>query len=152
MNRKLKKTIKEISVGEVKYINPKKVKSENIDTKLKSAIININKSNWCYTLWSCQGHQYEKSHSVPYITFLVKNKHIGIFFDLIQTTLMPYGNKSYPILGNGQLLIDKGYGNNTFTTFSVYWSEHYLKNKKFRKYMFRSLNYVSRKIRSFDGK
>lgn len=153
MNKDLNKFIKDLSCGSVKYQNPKKLNKNHIDKKLRKSIHNINKSNWCYTIWSCQGHIHDdNSKSNPYITFIVKNEHIGVFFSYVQTTLMPYKNKKFPILGNGNLLINKGYGNNKYTTFSVYWSLDYLEEKTFRYHFLRSLNQVSRKIKSYDGK
>jgi hypothetical protein len=148
-----KKIFKEISAGDIKYQNPKKIDKKCIDKKLRKIIRTINKSNWCYTLWSCQGHIYDnESFCVPYITFILKNKYIGNFFCLLQNTLLPYKNNKFPVLGNGNLLINKGYGNNVYTIYSVYWSEDYLKNNKCRKHMFLTLKQMSRKIKDIDGK
>ena len=34
-------------------------KDESIDSNIKETLKNINKSSWCWTLFSCEGHNHD---------------------------------------------------------------------------------------------
>jgi len=51
---------------------------------IKETIKNINKSSWCWTLWSCEGHIHSESEkSLPYFVFIVKKKCIPVLLGML---------------------------------------------------------------------
>ena len=61
---------------------------KTIDVNIKETIKNINKSSWCWTLYSCEGHNHDdKSQSLPYFVFIVKKKCIPVLLGLLFDTL-----------------------------------------------------------------
>ena len=59
-----------------------------IDVNIKETIKNINKSSWCWTLFSCEGHNHDdKSQSLPYFVFIVKKKCIPVLLGMLFNTL-----------------------------------------------------------------
>lgn len=150
---KIKKFINSISNGPVKYELPENINYSEIDKKLKKTIFNINKSNWCWTIWSCQGHIFDDSDSIlPYISFIVDKRYINIFLTEIIKTIPPYKFKDYPVASNSQLSIVKGYSNKNFTIFSIYWSSDFIDDNSKYKYLHVSLKKISKNIRNFHAK
>ena len=59
-----------------------------IDKNILEVLKNINKSSWCWTLWSCEGHSHDdNSQSLPYFVFIVKKKHRAYLLQLLFDTL-----------------------------------------------------------------
>ena len=53
---------------------------DKIDNNIKETIKNINKSSWCWTLWSCEGHIHSDSEkSLPY-KYAIMNVHWSDLF------------------------------------------------------------------------
>jgi hypothetical protein len=99
-----------------------------IDTKLRKVLSNINKSSWCWTLFSCQGHKHKKGvKSVPYIVFIVKNNYISKLLSILHNTLTYSHCKEFPLLGTS-IEISSGFHDENFTVITVYWSVQFLAN------------------------
>ena len=142
--------------NEIDYNDPRNTNLEEIelDTNIKEFVININKSNWIYTLFSCQGHKEEKnSHTLPYFVFIVENNRINEFLQHIYNTTPTYkvttynlpeiasnniflsetnNNKIlYPLAGKYEFKINPAYSNQHYTVISVYWDTNCIDNQEF---------------------
>ena len=150
---KIKKFFNSISNGPIKYEFPENIDYLQIDKKLRKTIYNINKSNWCWTIWSCQGHIFDDRDDIlPYISFIVDNRYVSLFLTEIIKTLPFYSIKDYPVASNAQLSIVKGYSDKNFTIFSVYWSSDFIDDNNKYKYLHISLKKISKNIRNFHAK
>lgn len=148
MNDKLTKFINEISQGSIKYQDPRNVKFKDIDPKLKKAIKYINSSNWCWTLWSCQGHFYDNgSISNPYVTFIVSNKKMDKFLELIFKTLPIYKSYKLPIASSYYFEVHLGHSNKYFSIVSIYWSSNFINSKKDNFNFYSDIKYFGKKIK-----
>lgn len=112
----------------VAFEDPRKqnFNTEPIDTKLRKILTNINRSSWCWTLFSCQGHKYKNgTKSVPYIVFIVKNNYISKLLAILHNTLTYSHAKEFPLLGTS-IEISSGFHDENFTVITVYWSVQFL--------------------------
>ena len=148
MNDNLTNFLKEIN-----FEDPRKTNFEEIelDDKIKEFVITINKSNWIYTLFSCQGHHHEnKSETLPYFVFIVDNNRIQDFLKHIYSTVPTY-NKNYlnlpgiannsimltetltkfPLVGGYEFKINPTYSNEFYSIISVYWDTKCIDNDEF---------------------
>ena len=138
--------------NEIDYNDPRNTNLEEIDldTNIKEFVININKSNWIYTLFSCQGHKEENnSHTLPYFVFIVENNRINEFLKFIYNTrpthkvtsynlpeissnnIFLIENNLYPITNQHQFKINPAYSNQHYTVISVYWDYNCIDNQEF---------------------
>jgi hypothetical protein len=102
-----------------------------IDVKLRKLLYKINQSGWCWTLFSCQGHSHkDKSYSLPYFTFIVKNNCKSQLINLIsQTVEDEYLSLRFPIYNPHSLELSFGYQDENFSIVSVHWSISHLKKR-----------------------
>lgn len=148
MNKKFNNFLVKISRGSVKYKDPRQVKLKNIDPKIRKVIKNINYSNWCWTIWSCQGHfNKDNSISAPYITFIVLKDKVDLLINLIYNTLPIYKSKKFPVASNYNVQIHRQFNNKHFSIVSVYWSVSFLNSKKDNFDFYSDLEYLSNNIR-----
>lgn len=139
--------------NKINYRDPRTTNFEEIqlDTEIKEFVININKSNWIYTLFSCQGHnEKQNSHTLPYFVFIVDNNRITEFLKYIYNTVPDYHknnlnltgiaensiilteNKTkFPLAGGHEYKINPTYKDEYYTTISVYWDTKCIDNKEF---------------------
>lgn len=104
---------------------------KSIDVKLRNVLSKINKSEWCWTLFSCQGHSHkDKSYSLPYFIFIVKNENKSKLIDLIVDTVKDHSfSLKFPIYNPYSLEISYGYNDESFSIISVHWSISHLRKR-----------------------
>jgi hypothetical protein len=124
-----------------------------LDEQIKEFVINVNKSNWIYTLYSCQGHYHENnSHTLPYFVFIVENNRIKDFLLHIYNTVPTYNHNNIklpgiaenailltenneiiklPLIGGHDCKINPTYSNEHYSTISIYWDEKCIDNEEF---------------------
>ena len=102
-----------------------------IDIKLRKLLSKINKSKWCWTLFSCQGHSYkDKSYSLPYFVFVVKNEYKATLVDLLMKTIdNDVLSLKFPVHNPHSLEISLGYYDQDFSIVSAHWSISHLKKR-----------------------
>ncbi len=140
-------------LNEINYDDPRDTNFEEIqlDEKIKDFVITINKSNWVYTLFSCQGHKEENnSHTLPYFVFIVENDRIQELLNHIYTTVPTYNKQNlnlpgiannsimltekvtkFPLAGGYEFKINPTYKNEHYTIISAYWDTNCIDNQEF---------------------
>lgn len=105
-------------------INPKTINFEEIqiDDKIKYFIKTINKSNWIYTLYSCQGH---KNKTTPYFIFIVDNNKIKEIKTLLKNTIPEN------IITKDTIRINKIHTGKYYSTIATHWTTEYIDNETF---------------------
>ena len=91
-------------IGHPEQFDPRYLKENKIklDSKIKDSIYKINRSNWLWTIWSCQGHLLGREKgSIPYFTFIVDKKYLDRLFYIIHLSFPKEANLKFPIYSNG---------------------------------------------------
>lgn len=118
----------------------------DLDPKIKDFVININKSNWIYTLFSCQGHNEENNITKPYFVFIVDNDRIKEFLFMIYETLPPSTyNPNMPFAGDFEFQISKQCNDNYYSMVAVHWDIKCADNETF----YNNLNTMAYTINNF---
>ena len=102
---------------------------KKIDQNIKETLKNINKSSWCWTLYSCEGHVQENvCSSLPYFVFVVKKKHISVLLGLIFNTLSPEIDKpsDLPLLNSKDIILSWGFTDDKYAVITAHWSSNFL--------------------------
>lgn len=108
---------------EIDYNDPRNLKDVELDRLIKKSILNINKSEWIWTLFCCQGHKYStNNYSLPYVVFVVDNSCKGKFFEHLHNSLEINNNTKFPLLGP-ELEIHFGYSNRDYFIVTVYFEK-----------------------------
>jgi hypothetical protein len=137
----------------INYPDPRTTNFEEIqlDEQIKEFVINVNKSNWIFTLFSCQGHNEENnSQTLPYFVFIVENNRIQEFLKHIYNTVPTYNKQhinlpgiannsimltdtptKFPLAGGHEFKINPTYSDEHYTIISVYWDTKCIDNKEF---------------------
>ena len=105
---------------------------EAIDVNIKETIKNINKSSWCWTLFSCEGHNHDdNSQSLPYFVFIVKKKCISVLLGMLFNTLDPKVDKitKLPLCNTNGLNISWGFTDEKYAIISVHWAHNFLEDE-----------------------
>ena len=105
---------------------------EAIDVNIKETIKNINKSSWCWTLFSCEGHNHDdNSQSLPYFVFIVKKKCISVLLGMLFNTLDPKVDKitKLPLCNTNGLNISWGFTDDKYAIISVHWAHNFLEDE-----------------------
>ncbi len=105
---------------------------EAIDVNIKETIKNINKSSWCWTLFSCEGHNHDdNSQSLPYFVFIVKKKCISVLLGMLFNTLDPKVDKitKLPLCNTNGLNIPWGFTDEKYAIISVHWAHNFLEDE-----------------------
>ena len=101
---------------------------KKIDIRLRKILANINKSSWCWTLFSCQGHKHKGgAKSLPYMVFIVKNRCKYKLLELLHDTLSNDVSINFPLIGES-LEVSSGYCDENFSLITVWWSAQFLQN------------------------
>jgi hypothetical protein len=103
-----------------------------IDVNIKETIKNINKSSWCWTLFSCEGHNHDdNSQSLPYFVFIVKKKCISVLLGMLFNTLDPKVDKitKLPLCNTNGLNISWGFTDEKYAIVSVHWAHNFLEDE-----------------------
>ena len=128
MNPELDRFLEKIKYNDPRCVN---FNEKCIDLKLRNLLSKINQSLWCWTLFSCQGHKHrDKSFSLPYFVFVVRNEHKGKLVNLIVDTLKDDCiSLKLPIYSPYSLEISYGYHDDNFSIISVHWSLSHFKRR-----------------------
>ena len=105
---------------------------EENDVNIKETIKNINKSSWCWTLFSCEGHNHDdNSQSLPYFVFIVKKKCISVLLGMLFNTLDPKVDKitKLPLCNTNGLNISWGFTDEKYAIISVHWAHNFLEDE-----------------------
>jgi len=108
---------------ELEYNDPRNLENVELDRLIKKSILNINKSDWIWTLFCCQGHKYKGGdYSIPYVTFIVDSDYKGKFFEHLHSSYSFSNSKNFPLLGP-ELEIHFGYSNEDYFLVTVYFEK-----------------------------
>lgn len=116
----------------IKFDNPSEYdfdSDEKIDPNIKETLKNINKSSWCWTLYSCEGHNYkDESKTLPYFVFVVKKKFIPVLLGFIFNTLNPDIDKptNFPLQNSKDIILSWGFTDEKYAIVSAHWSTNFL--------------------------
>lgn len=122
---------------------------EAIDANIKETIKNINKSSWCWTLFSCEGHNHEdNSQSLPYFVFIVKKKFIPVLLGMLFNTLNAKVNEitQLPLCNTNGLNISWGFTDDKYAIVSAHWAHNFLEEEEIHKKLLSDLYDMSFKI------
>ena len=82
----------------------------HLDPKIKSTILAINQSGWCWTLFCCQGHIRGKQKGcIPYVVFIVKNEYKSLLLEKIFNNIPFDVNIDFPLMNNFRVEISPGF-------------------------------------------
>ena len=102
---------------------------DQIDSNIKETLKNINKSSWCWTMFSCEGHVVkDQAKTLPYFIFIVKKKCIPVLLGFIFNTLNPQidGDKTFPLINSQDVIISWGFTDEKYAIVSAHWSSSFL--------------------------
>jgi hypothetical protein len=122
---------------------------EAIDVNIKETIKNINKSSWCWTLFSCEGHNHDdNSQSLPYFVFIVKKKCIPILLEMLFNTLDPKINhiSELPLCNTNGINVSWGFTDDKYAIISVHWAHNFLEDPEQHKKLLADFYDMSFKI------
>ena len=120
-----------------------------IDVNIKETIKNINKSSWCWTLFSCEGHNHDdNSQSLPYFVFIVKKKCIPVLLGMLFNTLDAKVDviTSLPLCNTNGINISWGFTDDKYAIISVHWAHNFLENEEHHKKLLADFYDMSFKI------
>ena len=122
---------------------------ETIDANIKETLKNINKSSWCWTLFSCEGHNHDdKSQSLPYLVFIVKKKYISVFLGMLFNTLDPRVDEIslLPLCNTNSITISWGFTDDKYAIINAHWAHHFLEDDEQHKKLLADFYDMSFKI------
>jgi hypothetical protein len=102
---------------------------KTIDKNIKETLKNINKSSWCWTLFSCEGHIHSESDkSLPYFVFIVKKKCIPVLLGLLFDTLDPILEQvtQFPLCNTNAFGLSWGFTDDKYAIVNVHWYDTFL--------------------------
>ena len=120
-----------------------------IDANIKETIKNINKSSWCWTLFSCEGHNHDdNSQSLPYFVFIVKKKCIPVLLGMLFNTLDAKVDviTSLPLCNTNGINISWGFTDDKYAIISVHWAHNFLEDEEHHKKLLADFYDMSFKI------
>ena len=103
-----------------------------IDVNIKETIKNINKSSWCWTLFSCEGHNHDdKSQSLPYFVFIVKKKYIPVLLSMLLDTLDAKVDEitPLPLCNTNGINVSWGFTDDKYAIINVHWAHNFLEDE-----------------------
>jgi hypothetical protein len=121
----------------------------SIDLSIKETIKNINKSSWCWTLFSCEGHNHDdNSQSLPYFVFIVKKKCIPVLLGFLFDTLDPKINNitEFPLCNTNGISVSWGFTDDKYAIISVHWAHNFLEDQDHHKKLLADFYDMSFKI------
>ena len=122
---------------------------EAIDKNIKETIKNINKSSWCWTLWSCEGHNHDDdSKSLPYFVFIVKKKCISVLLTMLFETLNPDVDVKtmLPLCNTNSISVSWGFTDDKYAIVNVHWAASFLDDEEQHKKLLSDFYEMSFKI------
>lgn len=103
-----------------------------IDVNIKETIKNINKSSWCWTLFSCEGHNHDdNSQSLPYFVFIVKKKYIPVLLSMLLDTLDAKVDEitPLPLCNTNGINVSWGFTDDKYAIINVHWAHNFLEDE-----------------------
>ena len=103
-----------------------------IDDNIKETIKNINKSSWCWTLFSCEGHNHDdNSQSLPYFVFIVKKKYIPVLLGMLLDTLDAKVDEitPLPLCNTNGINVSWGFTDDKYAIINVHWAHNFLEDE-----------------------
>jgi len=122
---------------------------KTIDQNIKETLKNINKSSWCWTLFSCEGHNHEdKSKSLPYFVFIVKKKCIPVLLGMLFQTLDPRIDvkTEFPLCNTNSINVSWGFTDDKYAIVNVHWWDNFLEDPEQHKKLLANFYEMSFKI------
>lgn len=119
-------------LNKIKFNDPSEYdfdSDEKIDPNIKETLKNINKSSWCKTLYSCEGHiDKGDCKTLPYFVFVVKKRYIPVLLGLIFETLNPDVDKltEFPLQNSKDIILSWGFTDEKYAIVSAHWSTNFL--------------------------
>ena len=147
----MKSSFKEF-LGKIKFNDPSEYDfdaDQTIDPQIIETIKNINKSSWCWTLFSCEGHNHEdKSQSLPYFVFIVKKKYIPVLLGMLFNTLDPNVGEitPLPLCNTNSINVSWGFTDDKYAIVNAHWAHHFLEEEDQHKKLLSDLYNMSFKI------
>jgi hypothetical protein len=147
----MKTNLKEF-LSKIKFDDPSEYDFDadnTIDANIKETLKNINKSSWCWTLFSCEGHNHEdKSQSLPYFVFIVKKKYIPVLMNYLFQTLNPEINNitPLPLCNTNSINISWGFTDDKYAIINVHWAYNFLEDENHHKKLLSDFYDMSFKI------
>ena len=147
----MKTSFKEF-LNKIKFNDPSEYDFDadtTIDPNIKETLKNINKSSWCWTLFSCEGHNHDdKSQSLPYFVFIVKKKCIPVLLGILFNSLDPRLNEItlLPLCNSNSLNISWGFTDDKYAIVNVHWAHHFLEDENQHKKLLADFYDMSFKI------
>ena len=129
----MKSSLKDF-LNKIKFDDPSEYDFDadsSIDSNIKETIKNINKSSWCWTLFSCEGHNHDDtSQSLPYFVFIVKKKCIPVLLAMLFDTLDPKIDKitPLPLCNTNGINVSWGFTDDKYAVISVHWAHNFLED------------------------
>ena len=120
-----------------------------IDKNIKETLKNINKSSWCWTLFSCEGHVYEDDEkSLPYFVFIVKKKCIASLLGILFNTLDAKVDEisQFPLCNTSGINVSWGFTDDKYAIVSAHWAHNFLEEENLHKKLLSDLYDMSFKI------
>ena len=120
-----------------------------IDVNIKETIKNINKSSWCWTLFSCEGHNHDdKSQSLPYFVFIVKKKCIPVLLGMLFNTLDAKVDEitELPLCNTNGINVSWGFTDDKYAIISAHWAHNFLEEENHHKKLLSDFYEMSFKI------
>jgi hypothetical protein len=130
------------------HIAPRDLKKKHIDPKLRDIVERINKTDYCWTVFSCQGHlSGSQKGTLPYLVLLCANdKRPHIFETLFKCFEydLAYENE-FPLLGSRSDIIKVSLGikDENFTYITIHFVAM---NKKDQEFSVKIMDIFSRTI------
>jgi hypothetical protein len=122
---------------------------KTIDQNIKETLKNINKSSWCWTLWSCEGHIHSDSEkSLPYFVFIVKKKCIPVLLGMLFQTLDPKIDfkTKLPLCNTNSINVSWGFTDDKYAIVNVHWWDNFLEDPEQHKKLLADFYEMSFKI------
>ena len=147
----MKSSLKDF-LNKIKFDDPSEYDFDadsSIDSNIKETIKNINKSSWCWTLFSCEGHNHDdNSQSLPYFVFIVKKKCIPVLLGMLFDTLDPKIDKitPLPLCNTNGINVSWGFTDDKYAVISVHWAHNFLEDKNQHKKLLSDFYDMSFKI------
>ena len=147
----MKSSLKDF-LNKIKFDDPSEYDFDadsSIDSNIKETIKHINKSSWCWTLFSCEGHNHDdNSQSLPYFVFIVKKKCIPVLLGMLFDTLDPKIDKitPLPLCNTNGINVSWGFTDDKYAVISVHWAHNFLEDENQHKKLLSDFYDMSFKI------
>ena len=140
----------EIAVKNNKFLHipPRQLKKKDIDWKMRPICDRINASDYCWTVFSCQGHfSGNQKGGLPYLVLLCANEKRPHILNQLYSAFEvdEEYDKNFPLLGprSNMMLISLGTKDQNFTYISIHFNAQ---TKKEQDYCVNIMDTFSRTI------